>query len=156
MKSLRQLTEGDGIPSLYTDGMVRSINVKGEIYSVDEAVDRETLCSKGSTPDFIFPSGLAYHDASFLTSKLTSLAAKTTCKDRWRQILNEADRLRGETKFLCTLQQGISAKQMEEMATEKVRLVVPQPYIKTYPGEWQNEIWSIEKFIAYVKEKETV
>ena len=108
------------------------------------------------TPDFIFPSGQAYHDASFLTSKLTSLAAKTTCKDRWRQILNEADRLRGETKFLCTLQQGISAKQMEEMATEKVRLVVPQPYIKTYPAEWQNEIWSIEKFIAYVKEKETV
>ena len=107
------------------------------------------------TPDFIFPSGSAYHDPSFITSKLTMLAAKTTCKDRWRQILNEADRLRDETKFLCTLQQGISAKQMEEMTTEKVRLVVPKPYITTYPREWQEHIWSIDTFIKYVKEKES-
>ncbi len=43
---------------------------------------------------------------------------------------------------------------MEEMTAEKVRLVVPKPYIKTYPGEWQEQIWSIDKFIKYVKEKE--
>lgn len=106
------------------------------------------------TPDFIFPSGTAYHNPHFMTSKLTMLAAKTTCKDRWRQILNEADRLRDETKFLCTLQPGISAKQMEEMSAEKVRLVVPKPYIKAYPREWQEYIWSVETFIKYVKEKE--
>lgn len=107
-------------------------------------------------PDFIFPSGTAYHDLGFITSKLTFLAAKTTCKDRWRQILNEADRLRDETKFLCTLQRGTSSKQMEEMAAEKVRLVVPKPYINEYPGEWREQIWSISKFIAYVKEKESI
>ena len=58
-------------------------------------------------PDFIFPSEAAYHDFSFPVNRLTSLAAKTTCKDRWRQILNEADRLRDGRKYLCTLQQGI-------------------------------------------------
>mgnify|MGYP002868622352 CR=1 FL=1 len=62
-------------------------------------------------PDFIFPSEAAYHDLSFPVQKITSLAAKTTCKDRWRQILNEADRLRDGKKYLCTLQQGISAKE---------------------------------------------
>lgn len=60
-------------------------------------------------PDFLFPSQAAYHDAAFPTDRLISLAAKTTCKDRWRQVINEADRLRGRRKFLCTLQQGISA-----------------------------------------------
>lgn len=55
--------------------------------------------------------------------KLCTLAAKTTCKDRWRQILNEADRLRDEHKYLCTMQQGISATQMDEMRAEKV--IVP-------------------------------
>ena len=118
--------------------------------------DPQVVTEGNKTPDFIFPSGTAYHDPSFMTQKLTSLAAKTTCKDRWRQILNEADRLRDETKFLCTLQQGISAKQMEEMAAEKVCLVVPKPYIRTYPAEWQDQIWSIGKFIAYIKEKESV
>ena len=103
-------------------------------------------------PDFIFPSEIAYHDFSFPVGKLTSLAAKTTCKDRWRQILNEADRLRDSRKYLCTLQQGISAMQMDEMEVEKVTLVVPRAYISTYPRDKQNRIWSLHKFVNYVKE----
>lgn len=105
-------------------------------------------------PDFIFPSGKAYHDSSFPVDKLVSLAAKTTCKDRWRQVLNEADRLRDKNKYLCTLQQGISLAQMNEMKEEKVILVVPQPYIKTFPAEKRDEIWTIHKFIDYIREIE--
>lgn len=107
-------------------------------------------------PDFIFPSEVAYHDFSFPVDKLTSLAAKTTCKDRWRQILNEADRLRDGRKYLCTLQQGISAMQMDEMEAEKVTLVVPKAYISTYPRDKQDRIWSLNKFVDYVKELQNV
>ena len=103
-------------------------------------------------PDFIFPSEGAYHDLSFPVSKLISLAAKTTCKDRWRQVLNEADRLRDGRKYLCTLQQGISSMQMDEMEAEKVTLVVPKAYITTYPRDKQNRIWSLHKFVSYLKE----
>lgn len=102
-------------------------------------------------PDFIFPSEAAYHDFSFPVCKLTSLAAKTTCKDRWRQVLNEADRLRDGRKYLCTLQQGISGMQMDEMEAEKVTLVVPKPYISTYPRDKQGRIWSLNKFVNFVK-----
>lgn len=105
-------------------------------------------------PDFIFPSEAAYHDTSFSVEKIISLAAKTTCKDRWRQVLNEADRLRDKNKFLCTMQQGITSAQMDEMQSEKVILVVPKPYIKTYPRDKQDRIWTIKRFIEYVKEKE--
>lgn len=76
-------------------------------------------------PDFIFPSGEAYHNSSFDIQKLVTLAAKTTCKDRWRQVLNEANRLKDSPKYLCTLQQGISGAQMDEMQAENVVLVVP-------------------------------
>jgi type II restriction enzyme len=106
-------------------------------------------------PDFIFPSEKAYHDMTFSTDKLISLAAKTTCKDRWRQVLNEADRLRSKTKFLCTLQQGISSPQLKEMKAENVVLVVPTEYILKYPQQYQSEIWSVKKFIDYVKEIES-
>lgn len=105
-------------------------------------------------PDFIFPSETAYHDMTFSTDKLISLAAKTTCKDRWRQVLNEADRLRSKKKFLCTLQQGISSPQLREMKAENVVLVVPNEHIGKYPKEYQNEIWTLKKFIDYVKEIE--
>lgn len=105
-------------------------------------------------PDFIFPSQAAYHNISFPTEKLISLAAKTTCKDRWRQVINEADRLRDKPKYLCTLQQGISPAQMDEMQAENVILVVPQPYIAAFPRDRQDRIWSLLKFINYVREIE--
>lgn len=107
-------------------------------------------------PDFLFPSEEAYHDMTFSIEKLCTLAAKTTCKDRWRQILNEADRLRDEHKYLCTMQQGISAAQMDEMQTEKVILVVPKPYINAYPSDRRDRIWTISRFVGYVKEMEDI
>lgn len=105
-------------------------------------------------PDFIFPSGSAYHDLSFPTDKIITLAAKTTCKDRWRQILNEADRLKGRTKYLCTLQPGISSQQIDEMQAERVQLIVPREYISAYPQEKRSSIWTLKKLIAYIIEQE--
>lgn len=102
-------------------------------------------------PDFLFPSQEAYHDYSFSADYLVSLAAKTTCKDRWRQVLNEADRLKDKTKYLCTLQQGISGAQMDEMQSENVILVVPKPYIAAYPKDRRERIWTISRFVQYVK-----
>ena len=102
-------------------------------------------------PDFIFPSQEAYHNPDFPLEKLTVLAAKTTCKDRWRQVLKEADRLRDDYKYICTLQQGISSTQMDEMEAEKVVLVVPKPYISSYPAEKRQGILTIHDFIHRVK-----
>lgn len=105
-------------------------------------------------PDFLFPSEEAYHDMTFSIDRICTLAAKTTCKDRWRQILNEADRLRDENKYLCTMQQGISSAQMDEMQQEKVILVVPRPYIAAYPRDRRDRIWTLGRFVHYVKEME--
>ena len=96
-------------------------------------------------PDFIFPSEFAYHDTNFNANKLIFLASKTTCKDRWRQILNEADRIK--IKYLFTLQRGISINQLNEMYSNNVRLVVPKPYISEYPKEFRNQIFTFQKFI---------
>ena len=102
-------------------------------------------------PDFLFPSQEAYHDHGFSVDYIVSLAAKTTCKDRWRQVLNEADRLKDKPKYLCTLQQGISGAQMDEMQAENVILVVPKPYIVTYPKDRRDRIWTLARFVQYVK-----
>lgn len=108
------------------------------------------------TSDFVFPSSDAYHDFEYPVEKIVTLGAKTTCKDRWRQVLNEADRVRNRQKFLCTLQQGITESQLQEMKTENLTLVVPQKYIAYYPSAFRNWIWPIERFIAYVKQIEGV
>lgn len=103
----------------------------------------------GKRPDFIFPSEAAYKEPSFPSEKLRMLAAKTTCKDRWRQILNEADRIR--TKHLLTLQEGVSENQFREMSESGVRLVVPEDLHHAYPGSVRPLLLSLESFIGNIR-----
>lgn len=101
------------------------------------------------SPDFLFPSEAAYMDASFPAGKLRMLAVKTTCKDRWRQIVNEADRV--EQKHLLTLQQGVSENQFKEMMDCKVQLVVPHKLIATFPKSIRPYLNTFEDFIGDVR-----
>jgi hypothetical protein len=100
----------------------------------------------GKTPDFVFPSIDAYRDPHFPTSKLRMLAVKTTLKDRWRQVITEASRLRDAPKHLLTLQEGISATQHEEMRAENVRLVVPRALHGKYIKDIREQLVSLEDF----------
>ena len=105
---------------------------------------------KGKRPDFLFPSESHYKNASFSSEKLRMLAVKTTCKDRWRQILNEADRI--ETKHLLTLQEGVSENQFREMTNAHVKLVVPYGIVTKYPKKIQPYLLSLEGFIKEINE----
>ncbi|MHB1287410.1 MAG: type II restriction endonuclease [Leptospirales bacterium] len=109
----------------------------------------QTESEPGRRPDFIFPSSEAYRDSFFPENRLRMLATKTTCKDRWRQILNEADRI--QTKHLLTLQEGVSENQFREMTEAGVRLVVPQGLHHTYPEPVRQRILSLEDFIRDVR-----
>jgi type II restriction enzyme len=105
----------------------------------------QAVTEDNKKPDFIFPDKKYYHDLNYDSNKLTFLASKTTCKDRWRQVINEANRI--EIKHLFTLQQGISKNQLSEMYKEGVRLVVPKPYLGSFPEEYQDKILTLESFI---------
>lgn len=102
-------------------------------------------------PDFLFPSASAYRDPNFPESKLQMLAVKTTCKDRWRQIINEADRI--PQKYLLTLQEGVSPHQYAEMKAAKVSLVVPAPIHVKYADEIKRELLSLSEFIRLTAKK---
>jgi hypothetical protein len=103
----------------------------------------------GKRPDFLFPSQAAYKDLSFLPGSLRMLAVKTTCKDRWRQILNEADRV--ATKHLLTLQEGVSENQFKEMTDAGVKLVVPTPLHASFPDSVRSKLLSLGAFVNEVR-----
>lgn len=115
--------------------------------------EEQAVTEDNKKTDFLFPGGEAYHNLLFPTDKLVFLGAKTTCKDRWRQVLNEANRI--ETKYLFTLQQGISKNQLREMKHEHLKLVVPATYLGSFDKEFQSEIETLSSFINIVKEKQS-
>ena len=45
---------------------------------------------------------------------------------------------------------------MDEMQAEKVILVVPKTYHSAYPKEKRERIWTVRKFVDYVKNIEGI
>ena len=113
-----------------------------EVFRISELTFQTQVTTENNKkPDSLFPNIEAYNNPSFDNDKLILLASKTTCKDRWRQILNEADRIR--TKHLFTLQQGISKNQLQEMEKYNVQLVIPKTYLSSFPTEHRGKILTL-------------
>jgi hypothetical protein len=111
--------------------------------------DRTPITENKSKPDFLFPGIKEYKAQSFNSINLTMLGVKSTCKDRWRQVLSEADRI--ETKHVLTLESAISTSQTDEMIQRSVQLVVPQRIAETYKPEQQKWLYSVTDFIKLIK-----
>lgn len=101
---------------------------------------RTAVTENNLKPDFIFPDIEQYRAPAFPAARLTMLASKSTCKDRWRQILNEAARI--PDKHLLTLEPSISENQTNEMIAEKVQLVLPRSLHSSYTIKQQ--VWLMD------------
>lgn len=102
-----------------------------------------------SRPDFIFPGIEAYHNANFPATSLHMLGVKTTCKDRWRQVLVEAARI--SEKHLLTLEPAISEMQTNEMIAHNLQLVIPENIRPSYTPTQQKWLMNIESFIGILQ-----
>lgn len=115
--------------------------------------DCQVVTEKGKKPDFIFPGAREYADPAFSVGLLTMLAAKSTCKDRWPQILPEAERIL--EKHLVTLEPGISVPQTTMMRESRVQLIVPGRIRESYSRDQQDWIWSMRDFIGLVRSRQS-
>jgi hypothetical protein len=113
---------------------------------------RNPKTENNARPDFIFPGIKEYQDHSFDTLLLTMLGVKSTCKDRWRQVLSEADRV--DQKHLLTLEAAISENQTDEMKAKKLQLVLPSPLHTTYSDSQRSWLMSVADFTDLVLEKQ--
>ena len=100
-------------------------------------------------PDFLFPGIDNYRDPEYPAEKLTMLGSKTSAKDRWRQILTEAERI--PAKHLLTLEPGISPNQTDEMKEHNVSLVLPEELHESYLNSQRPDLINIEEFLSIIK-----
>lgn len=115
---------------------------------------RAKVTENKAKPDFLFPGVEQYHDLSFEAINLTMLGVKSTCKDRWRQVLAEADRI--EHKHLLTLEAAISINQTSEMKSKKLQLVVPRSLHDSYSPIQRDWLLDVESFADLVRERQTL
>lgn len=123
------------------------------IFHINQLIfEEQAMTEDNKRPDFLFPNSTCYHNLEFPARNIIVLGAKTTCKDRWRQVLTEANRT--TKKYLFTLQQGVSRNQLKEMHDSGLTLVAPKKYISCFPIQHRHEIMSLSGFISMVHENQ--
>ena len=113
---------------------------------------RQAITEHNSRPDFLFPGENEYHDLDFPEANLSMLGVKSTCKDRWRQVLSEAARI--QEKHLLTLEPGISENQTNEMQANKVKLVLPSELHRTYTDVQKAWLMDVHEFIDFIRRQQ--
>lgn len=114
---------------------------------------RGAVTEHNHKPDFLFPNLATYQIAPEEgDSQLIMLGAKSTCKDRWRQVLAEAKKI--HYKHLLTLEPGISEPQTSQMAASNLQLVVPRSIHGSYTDGQKGWLWSVEDFLKEVRARQ--
>ncbi|MET4090591.1 type II restriction endonuclease [Bradyrhizobium sp. S3.5.5] len=103
-------------------------------------------------PDFLFPGQAEYRSPKFPSERLTMLGAKSTCKDRWRQVLSEAQKI--QHKHLLTLEPGISENQTAEMQAKHLQLVLPSSLHQTYREGQRPWLMNVDQFISLIQSRQ--
>lgn len=124
-------------------------HVEAVLKAWDIRYKREATTEKRNAADFLFPGEAEYADPEFSAADLRMLAVKTTCKDRWRQVLAEADRIR--PKHLLTLEPSISRTQTSEMQASSLQLVLPRSVHDSYHADQQEWLLDIRHFLDVVR-----
>jgi hypothetical protein len=110
------------------------------------AFDAQKVTESGHRPDFVFPSIITYRAAQTGDPRVTVLASKSTLRDRWRQVLREADKV--PVKYLLTLDEGLSEAQCLAIRSAGIRLVVPAGRITSFPKSVRGDLVSLAAFIS--------
>lgn len=102
-------------------------------------------------PDLLIPSVAAYNDPSYPRASVFVVGVKTTCKDRWRQVIEEAPKV--HRKYILTVQPGISTAQLRSMKEADVSLIVPSGLHSLYPRERPAGLIDFEQFVERVERR---
>ena len=112
---------------------------------------RQVVTENRATADFLFPGGEQYQNPDYPEENLIMLASKSTCKDRWRQVLAEAKRI--QHKHLFTLEPAISVHQTDEMRAHRLQLVVPAQLRGTYTAQQQVWLYDLSSYIVFIRDR---
>jgi hypothetical protein len=95
------------------------------------------------------PGKTEYENASFPKDRLRILGAKFTAKERWVQVLSEAERV--DRKHLLTFDASITGQQLLLMKSSKLQLVIPRPIQDLYSDSSRSDLMSVNDFLNETK-----
>lgn len=90
--------------------------------------DVQVIMEAKKRPDFVLPTYKFFKDKARPKDHALVLSAKTTLRERWKQVLNE---IKNCDLYLATVDEDIAANAIEDMNSTGIVLVVPESLKKS-------------------------
>jgi hypothetical protein len=94
---------------------------------------KQVIVEAKKRPDFILPSRRWVESGRPDASSGLILSAKTTLRERWKQVERE---MKGRRLFLTTVDENIAGNAIEDMASIGIHLVVPESLLEDEAAEY--------------------
>ncbi len=102
-----------------------------------------------SRVDFLFPDLATYvAGGSGLDARVVHMNAKSTSRERWKQVLHEAARL--ERRHLGTLDPSLSPGTVRAATEAGVTIVLPRSVRDLYDENTRQGLWTVADFVSHV------
>lgn len=98
--------------------------------------EKQVVIEAKKRPDFILPSFALYADLGRTDREAIVLSAKTTLRERWKQVGQE---MKNCDLYLATVDENIAANAIEDMAAQGIRLVVPESLKNSDTTEYKKQ-----------------
>ncbi|MGU5781606.1 type II restriction endonuclease [Aeromonas caviae] len=98
--------------------------------------DKQVVLEAKKRPDFILPSQVLYEDTTRTHTETLVLSAKTTLRERWKQVGGE---IRNCDLFLATVDENIAQNAIRDMKSQGISLVVPESLKNSNMTDYKSE-----------------
>ncbi|ABZ00633.1 restriction endonuclease [Pseudomonas sp. SbB1] len=107
--------------------------------------EKQVVLEARKRPDFILPSKAMYESSTRQHCEALVLSAKTTLRERWKQVKGE---MRDCDLYLATVDESIAVNAIKDMASQGIRLVVPESLKSSDTTEYkaQDSVLSFKDF----------
>jgi len=102
----------------------------------DVPFEKQVVLEAKKRPDFILPNKALFENTSRSYEDALILSAKTTLRERWKQVgaeINNCD------LYLATVDENIAVNAIEDMASQGIRLVVPESLKNSDTTEYKGQ-----------------
>lgn len=107
--------------------------------------EKQVVIEAKKRPDFILPSRVLYDTAARTNKEALVLSAKTTLRERWKQVRQE---IKNCDLYLATVDENIAGNAIEDMSSQGIVLVVPEGLKNSDTTEYRRQA-SVISFDAF-------
>ncbi|WP_165814796.1 type II restriction endonuclease [Labrenzia sp. 011] len=111
--------------------------------------EKQVVIEARKRPDFILPSQIFVDSGKPEASSGLILSAKTTLRERWKQVEREKG---SRNLYLTTVDENIAGNAIKDMASIGVKLVIPESLMETKETEYEghDNVLTFRKFCAEI------